>query len=335
MITFANSNDRKEWNQFVAQSKLGSFLQSWEWGEFQESLGRKIFRLKIINKEKLVGVALIVKHDLPYKKSYLYSPRGPVFGSRNWSLKIGQDLLTKVSDIAQKENAIFFRIEPKEILKSDTKIPRNFKTTDQVQPKMTQILNLQDSEDDLLKNMHHKTRYNIRLANRKGVIITSSTNPNDADKFWQILLQTTKRDKFKAFSKEYYREFIKYLSKSSLAKIYIANFKNEPIAAIIMTFFGSDANYIHGASSNKYRNVMAPHLLQWQAIKDAKKMNYKWYDMWGVSPKDQPKHKWAGISRFKKGFGGKQIEYLGSLDYVYKPAWYASYKISSSLKKIV
>ena len=139
MISLANDSDKIKWNKFVAQNLLGSFLQSWQWGDFQESLGNKVFRLKITHQNKIIGVAQIIKHKLPRNLSWLYCPRGPVLGVQNWNLKVGQELFKKITQIAKFENAIFLRTEPKQIKSSNLKIPQELKNSYNLQPATTSI----------------------------------------------------------------------------------------------------------------------------------------------------------------------------------------------------
>ncbi len=332
-IIKAKANDKNKWNNFVKKSEYGSFLQSWEWGEFQKSLGHQIWRLIIEDREKILGVALIIKHDLPRGYSYLYCPRGPVLGIQNWDLQIGQKLATEISEIAQAEKAIFLRLEPKSTLSSGLKIPSQFKSAGQVQPKETLILNLEESEKKLLAQMHHKTRYNIRLAKKRGVQVRISNGDNkDIEIFCQLLSETAKRNKIKIFPKEHYLKLLKILGQAGMVKLFIAEYEKKPIAAIIVSFFGPEAVYLHGASQLQFRNLMAPHLLQWETIITAKKAGCRQYDFWGIAPANQPRHKWAGITRFKKGFSGQEQNYLGCLDLVYLPLWYPLYKIASQIK---
>ena len=192
-----------KWNEFVADSELGSFLQSWAWGEFQKSLGNKIWRISISDKNRVIGVALLVKQDLPTSKSYLYCPRGPVFSIRNWQIKLGQDLLTEIKKIAEKENAIFLRLEPKETAKTGLKIPSFFKRAGEIQPKNTWLLDLNQTEEEILTQMHHKTRYNIKIALKRGVKIKTSKDPKDIEIFYKILQETARRNKIKIFPKKH------------------------------------------------------------------------------------------------------------------------------------
>jgi len=335
-LKFAKSKDKFKWNNFVKKSSLGSFLQSWQWGDFQESIGNKTYRFKITEKGKIIATILLISQKLPKNLSWLYSPRGPVLGVQNWELRIGQDLISKISQIARKERAVFLRFEPKQTPELKLKIPFQFRKAVPVQPVNTLILNLEKSETGLLAQMHHKTRYNIRLSERKGVTIrTADNNQSDIDRFYEMLAATSKRNKIKIFPKKYYQQMLKLLFQNKMLELLIAEYKGKPIAGIMVSFFGPEAAYLHGASLYQFRGLMAPHLLQWQAICRAKERGCQRYDFWGIMPQNQPRHKWAGITRFKKGFGGEEINYLGCLDLVYLPFWYYLYKSGNFIKRMI
>jgi len=319
-------NQKEEWNRFVTENPYGSFLQSFEWSQFQESLGRRVFRLAIPH----VAQALVIKYKLPFGKSYLYSPHGPMVKCKMQNAKCKMTIqnskslkliLRAIKKIAKQENTIFWRMDPimpeskeeKGIFKNLglEKLPR------EIQPKKTLVLNLGKSKRELLGQMHHKTRYNIRLAKKRGVSIKIS---NSIDVFWNLLSQTAKRDSFRTHPKEYYQKMLEIFSP---AKLFLAKYKNKIIAGNIVVFFGWRATYLHGASDYKHRNLMAPYLLQWHQILEAKKEGKSLYDFWGIDEK-----KWPGVTRFKKGFGGKEIGYIGAWDLVYQPAWYKIYNLA-------
>jgi peptidoglycan pentaglycine glycine transferase (the first glycine) len=295
---------RDKWNQFIAMSD-GSFLQSYEWGEFQQSLGRKIWR---IEEETFKG--LVIKHDLPLSKNYLYCPR---------SLAFKKSFLKKLKKIAQEEESIFLKIEPQE----NFRLPAaNFRLSpSQVQPGQTLILDISGSSQELLKQMGQKTRYNIKLAQKKGIVIEED-NTKIGD-FLKLLKKTAKRDNFQLHPQEYYQKMISVLGPKSSAKLFLAKYQKKIIAANLTCFFGRTAIYLHGASDYRFRQMMAPYLLQWQSILEAKKQGFRFYDFWGID-----EEKWPGITRFKKGFGGIKIIYPGSFDLVFQPAWYKIYQIA-------
>ena len=393
-----NENQKEEWNKFVAENSSESFLQAWEWGEFQKSLGRKIFRIGVVDDNKFpaqgwsasggkfIVVAFVVKYDLPLGRSYFYCPRGPVI-TNNLKL-ITDNLLKEIFDylksLAEKEKALFLRFDPPMEMNNELEISPLKKgtggifkkTSSEIQPRDTLILDITKSEEELLKEMKQKTRYNIRLAGRKELRIlnlefgTSQDSLESSaerlqrdgiifkkcfEEFWKLVKETSKRDKFKSHYKDYYWKMLGSLNNSEdnlnnsegdipecrlqnylnclQTKLYFAKYKNEIIVANIVLYFGDHCVYLHGASSSKNRNTMAPYLLQWRQILDAKKRGCKTYDFWGMSSSKATFRNvafeddtWNGITRFKKGFGGDEKNYIGAYDLVFNNIGYAIYK---------
>lgn len=323
-------NDKETWNQFLENKEpySGSFLQSFEWGEFQKSCRRKIWRIGIKDSGGLKGVALVIKHSLPLGKSYLYIPKGPVFKDNmgNGGYEI---LLGRVQEIAKEENAIFFRIEPSE------KLPiTNYQLliTKSIQPADTLMLDLEKDEEKLMQEMKPKTRYNIRLAEKKGVVVKVSEQEDDIKMFLELLKITTERDKFKAHPEGYYKEMFKILGSLGILKLFIAEFRGKTIGANLMIFFAKVATYLHGALDYHYRDFMAPYLLHQRAIHEAKKKGYRRYDFWGIAPSNNNHHPWVGITRFKKGFGGMEVNFPGTFDVSFNNFWYNLYQIVKKIR---
>ena len=314
--------NREELNNFIAKEKHSQFLQSWEWGEFQEKMGSKIYRLGIIDNGEILGLGTLIKKALPFGKCYFYCPRGPVTLNVEHIThnEVMDKIFLEIKNISEKENCIFLRLESQfKIQNSKFKISQ----TIDVQPSKTLILDLDKTEEELLKNMHQKTRYNIRLAKKKGVKIREGSL-EDFEKFWQIMEETKERDKFGLHNKDYYKKMIEINS----IKLFLAYYQNKVIAGNIISFFGDTVTYVHGASSNEFRNVMAPYLLQWEVIKFARNKGYKYYDFYGIDEK-----KWPGVTRFKKGFSDNIIEYLGTFDLAYSKLWYNVYKVIRKLRR--
>ena len=362
-------NQKEIWNKFTAFNNSESFLQSWQWGEFNCALGRKIWRLAIVDDSlsyedktkasnikyqvssgNLVAVALIVKYNLPFGRSYLYCPRGPVIGKfkiTNSKSQISNMLFDEIKKIAKKEKSFFLKIDPP--IELSQKCFSNFRRSfSEVQPKDTLMLDLEKSEEELLKEMKQKTRYNIRLAGKRGIKIRNYklgiTDQEEFRKkfdfFWNLTEETSRRDKFTSHNKEYYQKMLESLSdkdqnrrdKQNLyAKLYLAEYKEKIIAANIVLYFGDLAVYLHGSSSSEYRNLMAPYLLQWKQIQDAKTQGHKKYDFWGITI-DGKKKNWQGITKFKKGFGGEEKSYIGSYDLVFDNIRYWVYKFIRFVK---
>lgn len=348
-----NIIDKNRLNEFIIRAG-GCFLESYEWGEFQEKMGAKIWRLGVVatkmelgsgcpepssdravnsGDEQLVAAATLIKKRLPFGKSYFYSPRGPVAGIMNHESRIMNFLFKEIERIAKQEGAIFLRFESSAIIHNSLFIIH--KTID-VQPSKTLILDLTKSEDELLKAMHEKTRYNIRLAEKKGVKIIEASAERFND-FWELMKETGGRDDFRLHGKDYYKAMLKITNGHELItnshrcfiKLFLAEYEGKTIAVGIFSFFSDTATYLHGGSANEFRNVMAPYLLQWHIIKLAKNLGFKHYDFFGIDEK-----KWPGVTRFKKGFNGDEINYPGTFDAVFDKGWYNVYKIFRRVSRI-
>ncbi|MEK7097346.1 MAG: peptidoglycan bridge formation glycyltransferase FemA/FemB family protein [Patescibacteria group bacterium] len=258
--------------------------QSESWALFQEKVP---YRGKVWK----IGKSHVVRHKLPRGFCWLSCDRG----------KLSEKNMTRISKIAREEKAIFFRIEPPQ----NFKFPKGFHEAHaHYQPEETLVLDLSLSEDALLKQMKEKGRYNIRLAAKKNVTVKQS---KDTGKFYKLLAETTQRDKFHSHPKEYYENLLKTLSgadlKKGFAKMFLAEHENEVTAGIIVTFYKDTATYYFGASGDSKRNLMAPYLLQWEAILYAKNLGCRYYDFLGIAPENSRSHPWAGVTEFKKKFG--------------------------------
>ncbi len=301
-----------DWNEELLRLG-GDFLQSWEWGTFQEKTGALVERWR---GEGALGS--LVKRSLPFSRSYGYSPRGP----------LGPGAIEKLLASGAVSDADFFRCEPKEV-------PVGAQKTDDVQPGQTRVIDLRQDAETLLAGMHEKWRYNIRLAERKGVkvFLAGARDSSAIDIFWGLMMETTERDQFRAHGKEYYRLLLETLAGDPgidgkarpVARLLFAEHDGKVLAASLMLYFGKTATYLHGASSRARRDVMAPQALQWRAMLEAKAWGYEDYDLWGVAPENAQGHPWAGVTRFKNGFGGRYVAYPGTYDLPLNRFWYKVY----------
>ncbi len=312
--------NNSELNNFVGTQQYSQFLQSSVWADFQKKLGNQIWQIAYLENEQILGSAVEIEKKLPAGFSYLYLPRGPIVSDQVANQdKVAQILLKGVRDISiqtAKKNEIFFRIEPVVNLKLE-----KLEKIKSIQPQQTLLLDLNKSEEDLLKEMHQKTRYNIRLARKKGVVIEKAENPLEKFGLFEKLIQeTAARDKFTPHSVDYYQKMLEALGEK--AQLWIAKYQDQVLVANLIVNFGDTVTYLHGASSNQHRNLMAPHLLQWEQIKWAQQNNFKYYDFWGISETDS---RWAGFTRFKKGFGGQVKDFPGTFDLVYNQRMYRLY----------
>lgn len=338
-------NDPVLWDEFVAQNtRPSSFLQSFEWGEFNKNiLGNKIVRWAVMSDERLILACQFIQKDLPSGRFFYYAPRGWVWdeGCKEGVFPVYRDFLRHVKKDLEDGNVFLrfcFPYCKKDYVVNFLKRV-NFSHPGILQkthePESTALLDISTTEDELLSNMHSKTRYNIRLAEKKNVKIRVSDSKSfdkDIDIFYNLSSETAKRNNIKIYSKKYYKDLLSYFSaeknKNVKANLYIADYKGKSIGAIMVMYFGNTATYLHGASSDKYRNVMANYLLQWQAIRDARDKGMGVYDFWGVSESNPS---WRGITRFKKGFGAQVFHFHGTFDYLLDKK---TYRLLSVLKKI-
>ncbi len=334
-----SQKDRQKYDNFVKNHPLGSIHQTLEWGLFQcKTPGRDKFYALMQEDQNgnCVGSVLLIRQQLPKGLCWLYAPRGPLIDYAD--LPKFAPLFQKIAEIAKKDHAVFLRFYPGI---PDHHTP-NFKSIKSrlahahYQPESTLILDLTKSLEELLKQMKPKGRYNIKIAHKHGVKIRQG-DPGEVHLFYDLLLQTTTRDKFSGHALEYYQNMLAVLGPQQ-AKLYFAEYDSKIIAGMIVTYFKDTATYYFGASSNEYRNTMAPYLLQWQAILDAKSQGLKFYDFLGIAPQNQsgqlnPNHPWAGVTDFKLKFGGERLNYISPQEIVYKPLWYNAIKIAKKLRR--
>ncbi len=299
--------NKEDWEKEISQQKQAQFLQSWDWGEFQRSLGRKIWRLDLGG-----YYVFLIKMPLPLEQSYFYAPR--------LNFLLDKDIFTTLKKLAREEKSSFLRLE---IVNNQELDLFGFRKTNNVQPGKTLLLDLLKSEDEIMEEMHQKTRYNIRLAEKKGVKVREG-DIYDLEIFYNLMFNTFERKGKKLFNKNYYQKMFENVP---YAKFYLAEFENKVLCANMVFFYGDTVTYLHGGSSEENKNLMAPHLLQWETIKKAKELGYRYYDFWGID-----EAKWPGVTRFKKGFGGFEIDYGGTYDLSLNKFWYAAYQISKIFK---
>jgi len=319
-----NLTDKQQLNDFVGGQEHAQFLQSWQWGEFQEKVSGQVWRLGVLDNGQLIASAKVITKNLPIGKKYFYCGRGPVVAVGADEKQAVELLFKKIEKLAGQAGIMFLRFDPLNELQVISYKSRIIKTLN-VQPGKTLVLDLTKTEDELLRQMHQKTRYNINLAVKKGVKIVRGDKTR-FEEFWSLLDQTSGRDKFRPHGRDYYKTMIGM--ENGLVKLFFADYQGKPIAAALVCFFGDTATYLHGGSADEDRNVMAPYLLQWHSVKLAKADGRKYYDFHGID-----ETKWPGVTRFKKGFGGTEVNYPGTFDLVFDQGWYSIYKMVRKVRR--
>ncbi|MDP2741761.1 MAG: peptidoglycan bridge formation glycyltransferase FemA/FemB family protein [bacterium] len=333
--------DNKEtWENFLLQCKEKTFLQSWNWGEFNKLMGPgsegKIWRFGIYNQEKLIGVALTTKITAK-RGTFLFVPHGPVIieGSDTKGKKeVFESLLVQLKKIAKEEKASFIRISP---ILSDGEDNKNifFGLGFRESPihasayEATLKLDIRPTEDELLKNMRKTTRYLIKkAAENKNIAIENSCDFKDVEIFQKLNKEVSKRQKFISFSDNFVKNEFKVFTDNKEVVFLFGKYKGEVVAGALIVFWSGVAFYHQAASLAKFAKFSIPYLLQWEAIKKAKERGCSVYDFWGFTdPKKFPKHPWAGPTLFKMGFGGSVKEYVKTQDYIISQKYWFNYII--------
>lgn len=330
-------NQKQEWNDFVAESAMGSFLQTWDWAEFRAEQNNKIYRLAVIEDEAWLGVMFFYKIDMKLGQSILYAPRGPVLKnnlSPEKQFDVLDSLIEEINKIAWQEKVMSFEFDPYIENEKWCQMLADLdfqKSQEDTQPRHTLILDIRQDEEETLKQMHQKTRYNIRLAEKKEVKI--EVDNTKFKEFWDLQKKTEDRQGISTFSAQYYENILQL----PFVKLYLAKYEDKIIAANIMIFWGQTVIYLFGASDYEYRNIMAPYLLQWQAVKDAKAQGKWFYDFWGAAPKEAKGREtnWTGFTRFKMGFSpnAEITEYIGTYEKLYLPVRLGLYRYLQKIYK--
>ena len=336
--------DKNIWEDFLYSVEEKTFLQSWNWGDFNKKMGSDIFRYGIYQSEKLVATAFVFKVKAR-RGSFIFLPHGPNLKKVDFSFKkeILKFLLEKLKKIAKKENCVSVKIAPLwSRIKENTSVFKelSFKEAPaHIHPDITWELNLNTNKEDLLLGMRKTTRYLIRKAEKnEDIQIIKSRKIEDVNKFNKIYQTTKSRHGFTPFSLNYLKNQFNSFIKDDQTLILLAKYKDEIIASGIFIFWNDIGFYHHGASSLKYPKIPASYLLVWRAIEEAKERGCKRFNFWGTAPvsetgKYNKKHPWAGLTLFKMGFGGYSKKYVKTQDFIISPKYWLSF-IFEKMRKI-
>ena len=332
MRILETKSDEEEYTRFLESNERCNFQQSLEWAKVKTSWKREVILAEDSSK-KIIGSLMVWIRKIPIFGNIMYSARGPVCDIHN--MEILKQLTEGAKLLAKKYNAIVLRIEP-DIKSDDTSFrnimlelgysikddAKNFR--EEIQPRYVFRLDTKDkTEDEIFKNFHSKTRYNIRLATKKGVTIKDGTK-EDLKDFHKIMVTTGIRDGFITRPLEYFERMYDCLGPEHM-KILMAYYEGKPISGVIPIMYGNKTWYLYGASSNEHRNLMPNYLLQWEMIKIAISRKSDIYDLRGVPGIADNSN---GLFRFKKGFGAEYTEFLGEVYIPFKPLTYNLYKFS-------
>ena len=326
--------DKSEFNNVVSHP-----LQSYEWGEFREKTGIKVIRRGFFEKGKLVKGFTLTLHKIPKTSFNIgYLPKGDL---------PDEDLINELQKIGKEEKCIFIQLEPNiirhsELVSESLNDILHLGLTPAAHPlftKYTFVLDLTKSEEELLKAMHPKARYNIRVAGKHEVEIIEDNSEKAFEEYWRLMQQTTSRQNFYAHTKEYHKIQWQTFKKTKENKnglqshLLLAKYQGKVLTAWVLFVFKDTLYYPYGASSSENREVMPSNLIMWEAILFGKKLGLKMFDMWGaLGPDPDPKDPWYGFHNFKEKYGPGHIEFIGSYDLVINPVLYQGYKLADKLR---
>lgn len=317
---------------------MATIFQTKEWEDFKLKTGYQ--------KSWRVFDVLVLEKKIPLLGSMLYAPVASHDQTKLATQKIFQDQIKK---IAKESKAIFFRLESGdeigEIKPNESSYQKAF---EEMQPEHSLILDISKSEEEILAQMKPKGRYNIKVAEKHGIKVSEGA----VEDFYLLYKATAGRQKISYRNISYFQNLIDNLGRKDYVKVFVASASNQPsvassqgetghweldaghlLASAIVVFYGKLVIYLFGGSSQEMRNTMAPYKLHWEIIKEAKKCGCNEYDFFGVAPESEEKHPWAGVSRFKRQFGGREITTLGSWDMIFSPTKYWLFKIAEKIRR--
>ncbi|MDP2638758.1 MAG: peptidoglycan bridge formation glycyltransferase FemA/FemB family protein [Candidatus Azambacteria bacterium] len=328
MLEIKEVHDKSEYNPLLFDKKM-PFTQAWFYGEWQMAMGRKVRRFEVKEDSKIISFFQIIKYPLPFGKNILYIPHA----------SIRKEFCHKLIEIAKEEDAIFVRFESKFVDSSISlaikKVPSYAYHSVYFQPKYEWVLDIDKSENELLGNMHPKSRYGVRLAENKGIKIEIIENNLGRyfEDFYGLMKETAERNRFKLHPKGYYQNIFMNCEKNENAFLALARYNNKILAINLILLFGETAYFLFGASSNEFKNLMAPHLTHWRGIIEAKNRGYRFYNFGAIAFGNE-NDSFQGISRFKKRFGGRLLEYPDSYDLILQPLWHWLYKLRKRFQNL-
>lgn len=337
-----DDKSKKEYTEFLEKHERCNFQQSIEWSKVKSFWKNEIVLAEDEN-GKIIGSISILVRKIPVFGYMMYSSRGPVCDIYDESVL--KQLTEGAKEIAKKYNAFVFKIEPD--IKSDDQEFRKVITNlgykikddaknfrEEIQPRYVFRLDIKGkTEDEVFAGFHQKTRYNIRLATKKGVVVKEGTR-EDLKEFHKIMIETGSRDGFIIRPLEYFEKMYDELAPNHM-KLLMAYHEDKPISGVIPIMYGNKTWYLYGASSNEHRNLMPNYLLQWEMIKMAIQNKSDIYDLRGVSGVVDENHPQYGLYRFKKGFGAEFTEFIGEVYMPYKSLKYNLYKFSEKTFRTV
>ena len=318
--------NKTQWEAFVTSRPESNFLQSWNWGQFEISLGKKVFYLGLFQGENLVGVCLATKE--PAKRGpYLAIAGGPLIDFQ--SNKQKNLLFSHLETLAKKEGCWFIRLRP-QLLKS-TGNAKTFKTLGykpspmHMTADLTIELDLSLSQEELLAKMRKNTRYEIKKSTKLNVEVVQSNNPEDIQEFHHHQVNLAKKHRFVPFSLKFFSKQFQAFSSDNQVSLFHSYQGKKLLASAFVIFYAGEAAYHYGISTPDNHRLPGSYAALWAAILEAKKRGLARFNLWGVAPEKAIGHRFYGVRIFKTGFGGQEVAYLPAMDKPTSPLYWLTY----------
>ena len=332
-MKIVDATNQKKWDKFVTSHEEANFLQSWAWGDFHESRGKTVIRRVAVDDDSKILGAYVGQVETARRGTYMAIAGGPIL---DWSnKKLVKAIFEDMREQGEANHCVFVRIRPQ--ITEGEKNRKLFANLGLKSAPMylsvefAGVLDLHKNEEEILAGAAQGLRRKIRKANKTGITVEVSTDPKDIKKFYEIQLETAARHKFVEFSEDFLQKQFEAFAKYDEVKLYTAKLDGKILAQNFMIFYGKEASYHYGVSTELGTKYSGAPLLHMQAMRDAREQGITRYNFWGITGLDETKHRFYGVSQFKRSFGVDELKYLHAHDLVIEPT---KYKINYLIEKI-
>lgn len=332
-MKIVDADNQKKWDKFITSHEDANFLHSWGWGDFHEARGKKVVRRIALDKDGEIVAAYVGQIETAKRGTYMAIAGGPIM---DWSKKaLREAIFADIREQAKMQNCVFVRIRPQ--IEENEKNRALFKKLGLKPAPMylsveyAGILDLNKSESEILEGAAQGLRRKIRKAEKNNITVTTSTDPADIHEFYQIELETAKRHGFVEFSESFLQKQFEAFLKYDAVKLYTAKLGDDILAQNFMIFYGNEASYHYGVSTSLGTKYSGAPLLHIQAMRDARERGIKRYNFWGITGLNETKHRFYGVSQFKRSFGVDELKYLHAHDMIIAPM---RYRVDYVIEKI-
>lgn len=328
-----NAENQKQWDAFVTSHEDANFLHSWAWGDFHEARGKKVVRRIALDDGDRIIAAYVGQIETAKRGTYMAIAGGPIM---DWSKKsLREAIFNDIKEQAKENHCVFVRVRPQ--ITETEKNHKLFKDLGlrpapmYLSVEFAGILDISKPEEEILANAAQGLRRKIRKAEKNNITVSVSEDPKDIHEFYQIELETAKRHKFVEFSESFLTKQFEAFAKYGQVKLYTAKLGDEILAQNFMIFYGNEASYHYGVSTQLGTQYSGAPLLHMQAMRDARERGIKRYNFWGITGLDETKHRFYGVSQFKRSFGVEELKYLHAHDLVINKA---KYRLNYAVEKL-